>query len=259
MQRSFALVAVLSLGIPAIAHPQTPLHWTENGTSATASTAEPPSSSTLPAELRGDLAMARQEYVSAIAAYREAPSGSPEVWDKMGMAWHHLFAFDEARRDYQRALHLRPDYPEALNNLGAVYYAKKDFHKAVKYYNKAIRLNPKAASVYSNLGTAYFALGKTEQGLGAYRTAFTLNPRVFDERSSLMVNESLKPRDRAQQDFCLARIFAASGKNTEAIDYLRKALNEGFDDRKKLLEDQMLASLRTTPEFSRLMDEEQIR
>jgi tetratricopeptide (TPR) repeat protein len=210
-------------------------------------------------ELRGDLAMAHQQYLQAIDAYSQEPNKSAAIWNKMGMAYHHLFAVDQARRDYERALQIRPDYPEALNNLGAIYYAKKNYGKAIKYYSKALRFDPKSAAVYSNLGTAYFARGKVTLGIDAYRNAFALDPRVFESTSTLLVNESLPAHDRAQQDYCLALLFAQSGKNQEAIEYLRKALNEGFTDRRKILEDQTLASLRTTPEFNQLMTEEKLR
>jgi len=253
MQRSCALVAALVLGIPAFAVSQSLV----SAPAPTLASPGPATPATLTPEFLGDLAMARGEYMAAIAAYQKSPQ-SAQVWDKMGMAWHHLFAFDAARRDYQQALRLRPDYPAALNNLGAVYYSKKDYRRAVKYYRKALRLDPNSPSTLSNLGTAYFALGKENEGLDAYRSAFAGNPHVFDQRSALMVVESLPTKDRARQDYCLARIFAANGHNSEAIDYLRKALNEGFDNR-KLLDDQMLASLRSTAEFSQLMAEQKPR
>ncbi len=211
----------------------------------------------LPPETRGDLAMAHQEYLQAIDAYNQVPGKSAVVWNKLGMAYHHLFAMEQARRDYERALHLRPNYPEVLNNLGAVYYAKKNYKKAIRYYRKAIAIDPRSAPIYSNLGTAWFARGKTEEGIEAYRTAFMLDPKVFETDSPLLVNEALPAHERALQDFCLARLFAASGKKEEAIEFLRKALDEGFTDRKRILDDQTLASLRTTPEFTQLMVEQQ--
>jgi len=210
-------------------------------------------------EIRGDLAMAHQQYLQAIDAYSQVPDKTAALWNKLGMAYHHLFAMDQARRDYQRALQLRPDYPEALNNLGAIYYAKKNYKKAIHYYEGALRFAPKSAPIYSNLGTAWFARGKVEPGIEAYRTAFALDPKVFQSGSALLVNEALPAHDRAQQDYCLAKLFAESGKNEEAIEYLRKALDEGFTDRRKILEDQTLASLRTTPEFAQLMTEQKVR
>lgn len=217
------------------------------------------SATVLTPEIRGDLAMAHQQYLQAIDAYSQTPEENAVIWNKLGMAYHHLFAVDEARRDYQRALRLRPDYPEALNNMGAIYYAKKSYKKAIRYYEKAIHFDPKSAPIYSNLGTAWFARGKMKEGIEAYRTAFALDPKVFESDSALLVNESLPAHERALQDFCLARLFAASGRNDEAIEYLRKALDEGFTDRKKILEDETLASLRTTPQFAELMNEQKLR
>lgn len=210
-------------------------------------------------ELRGDLAMARQQYLAAIEAYREAPANSAIIWNKLGIAYHHLFAMDEARRDYERALRLRPDYPEALNNLGAIYYARHSYRRAQKLYEEAIRLDPRSASIYSNLGTDYFAERKPKQAIAAYQAAFALDPHIFAESSPSLVSEALPARDRAEEDYCLAELFAKAGRNADAIDYLRRALNEGFGDRKKILRDQTLASLRLTPEFSQLMAEQKLR
>jgi tetratricopeptide (TPR) repeat protein len=78
-------------------------------------------------EARGDLYLARGEYEQAIEAYQQAPR-TAEVWDKMGVAWHHLDAIGEARHDYQRALLIRPNYPEAINNLGATYFAQRNYN-----------------------------------------------------------------------------------------------------------------------------------
>ena len=189
----FALVAFLAAPAGTLAFamdPQLPI-----------STAQPAQASSvsvdLTPEMRGDLAMAHQQYLQAIDDYSQTPNKSAVIWNKMGMAYHHLFAMDEARRDYQRALQLRPNYPEALNNLGAVYYARKNYGKAIRYYHKALQYDPKSASIYSNLGTAWFAKGKVNEGIEAYRTAFLLDPKVFESGSALLVNEaSARPRPR---------------------------------------------------------------
>src|SRR6202012_2634024 len=128
-----------------------------------------------------------------------------------------------------------------------------ELRKAEKYYNRSLRLNPKSAAVYSNLGTTYFAERKVSQGIAAYRTAFALNPRIFEESSPQLVTEKLPVHARAEQDFCLAKLFAEAGHYDRAIDFLRRALNEGFDDRKEILQDETLASLRAQPAFAQLM------
>ncbi len=265
MQRCFALAAQITLtailALPAAssacAETSQPQQSAPQLTVARTAPVSAVAPVDLPPELRGDLAMAHQEYLRAIDAYSQVPDKTAITWNKLGMAYHHLFAMDEARRDYQRALHLHPDYAEALNNLGAIYYARKNYKKAIRYYRKAIAIDPQSATIYSNLGTAWFARGKSTDGIEAYRTAFALDPTVFASDSALLVNEGLDSHERALQDFCLAKLFAASGRNEEAIDFLRKALDEGFTDRKKILADQTFASLRATPQFARLMTEQQ--
>jgi tetratricopeptide (TPR) repeat protein len=241
------LVAAMTAPAAITAHGAAPQMSPHSTTSA---------SVTLPPETLGDLALARQEYIQAIADYEQIPHKSADVWNKIGIAYHHLFAYKIARHDYERALHMRPDFPQALNNLGAVYYAGKKYGKSIKYYRKSLRLDPNSAAVYSNLAVAYFAQDKVPQGVEAIRAAFDIDPNIFSMDSPQLVSSALPAHDRAEQDFCLARLFAQSGNFSEAITFLRRALNEGFSDQKKLLQDRTLASLRATPEFAELMAEQ---
>lgn len=210
----------------------------------------------LPPEARGDLMMARGQYVAAIKAYREAPQNSAAVWNKMGMAWQHLFAIDQAKKDYQRALRLKPRYPEAMNNLGTIYYARKDYGEAERLYRRALKLMPRSAAVYNNLGAAYFAQGNYKKGAKAYRTAFAIDPAVFGNGSFHSVSALGSVQQLAVQDYCLAELFAQAGMNERAIEYLRKALGEGFSDRKRMKKDHAFSSLRKTAAFAQLMKEE---
>lgn len=227
------------------------------GTALQISPPTPPGTGiTLSPEMAGDLAIARQQYIEAIEDYEQVPRKDAVIWNKIGIAYHHLFAYNVALHDYERALHLRPNYPQALNNLGAIYYAKKKYGKAEKYYRKSIRLDPNSAAVYSNLAVAYFAQDKVALGVAAIRSAFALDPEIFAADPSQFVSSALPAHDRAEQDFCLARLFAQAGNFHEAIKFLRSALDEGFSDQKKLLQDRTLASLRATPEFAQLMSEQ---
>ena len=196
--------------------------------------------------------MARRQYVAAIKAYQEGPKDSAVLWNKIGMAYQHLFAIDEARSDYQKALHLRHRYPEVLNNLGTISFMQKEYGDAEKLYRKALKAEPRSAVVYSNLGTAYFAQNKFKKGMDAYQKAFSLDPLVFADPQS-GIPGSTSSQDRAHEDFCIAELFAKAGMQDQAIEYLRKAMNEGFNNRKELMQDEEFASLRTTPAFVALI------
>jgi tetratricopeptide (TPR) repeat protein len=204
-------------------------------------------------EQQGDLLMARGSYAAAIDAYQHASLRSATVWNKMGMAYHHLFAFEEARKHYQTALVLNPRYPEALNNLAAVYHTEHNYKRAEGIYKQALKYAPNSAVTYCNLGTAYFTDHKYKQGAKAYQKALALDPNVFDISRNQMVEDGSSRSQLILVYYNLAKAYATVGKNENALTYLRKALDAGYKDRRHLMEDKEFAELRKTPEFHQLL------
>lgn len=202
--------------------------------------------------------MANRKYVEAINAYQSAPPNSATLWNKLGVAYHHLFAFREAKRDYEQALRLNPKYAEALNNLGSICYEEKNYGRAEKLYKKALKITPDAAVTYSNLGTAYFAHKKYQQGTQAYQKALSLDPGIFERDSLGKIEHQGPPGQRATLSYYLAKTYAQAGMTDKALLYLRKAFDNGFNDRKKLMEDQEFSALRKTPEFRKLLQDENL-
>src|SRR5271157_409199 len=118
------LVLTFALAGLCSAAAQTPPGAMRDGTGAQP---PPPSQSpgALPPEMRGDIFMARKMYREAIDAFGEGPAKDPVLRNKTGIAYHQLLQLDNARKYYDQAVKLKPDYAEAINNLGTVYYAKK--------------------------------------------------------------------------------------------------------------------------------------
>ena len=205
-------------------------------------------------ERRGDIFMARKMYREAIELYSEAPQDSAVVWNKMGIAYHQMTQLDAAMKRYQRSIRLDPKYPEAINNLGTIYYAEKRYGKATQYYKRALKLAPESASIYSNLGTAYFARRKYKEAAETYDIALKLDPEIFEHHSTygVLLQES-SVAERAKFHFYLAKTYAKAGQNERALQCIRKALEEGFSERKRLLEDPEFTALRNLPEFKELL------
>lgn len=216
----------------------------------------PGSSLSFPAQLSsapdGDLLLARGQFIEAIDAYSHLPVDA-DTLNKIGVAWHHLSALGQAKKNYEMALSLRPDFPEAINNLGSTCFVERNYREALRMYQRAFALEPRSAIIAANLGTAYFAEDKYSQGLAAYRKAWSLDPSVLDFNPLDMVEGSTPKRVRARRDYSLAQIFAEQGVDDHAIDYLRRAVADGFRDWKRLLRDPAFAHLRDTPEFASLM------
>jgi tetratricopeptide (TPR) repeat protein len=207
---------------------------------------------------QGDLYMARREYVSAIRAYQHAELQKSITWTKIGVAYHHLFAMDEAMKAYQMAIRIDSHNADALNNVGAVYHAKHDYKKAAKYYKKALKYNPHSAAVYCNLGTTYFADHKYKDAEKAYGHAFAIDPNAFNHDTNASIDEGSTKEERIAQNYYLARAFARAGQREQALMYLRKAFNEGFRDSRKLKDERDFAMLRTTLEFKQLIAEQKL-
>lgn len=216
-----------------------------------ASQAEP-----LSPERRGDIFMARKMYREAIDQYRQCEQNAV-ILNKTGIAYHQLTNLGTAKKYYGRAIRLNPKYPEAVNNLGTVYYAQKSYRRAVGQYKKALLLSPESASVYSNLGTAYFARKQYKEAAEVYRKALSIDPEVFEHRSSygVMLQER-NVEERAKFHYYLAKTYAQAGMNDRAISYIRKALEEGFKERKKFVEEPEFAALQELPEFKEVIASE---
>lgn len=216
-----------------------------------------PAASSLSPEQRGDILMARKMYREAVDVYREGPKDSALLHNKTGIAFHQMLNFNAAKGEYERAVKLKPDYSEAINNLGTIYYAQKNYRKSIRFYKHAIKIAPQSASVYSNLGTAYFARKNYKEATKNYQTALSLDPEVFEHRSSygtLLQERSVA--DRAKFHYYMAKTYAHAGMPDRALIYIRKALEEGFTERKKFLEEAEFSELRANPEFQQLLASE---
>jgi len=213
----------------------------------------------LSAEMRGDIFMARKMYREAIETFREGSPKDPVLQNKIGIAYHQMVQLDTARKFDRQAIRLKPDYVEAINNLGTIYYGKKSYRRAITYYNRALRLIPeevRAASIYMNLGTALFARKRYDDATQAYQHAMRLDPDVFERHGNFGVMlEERSVEERAKYHFYLAKLYAKGGRNELAMQYLRKALEEGYKD-KKLAETPEFATIRELPEFKELLARE---
>jgi tetratricopeptide (TPR) repeat protein len=228
---------------------RTPLALTLFSVCAAAQTSPPP---TITTEERADLYMVRKMYREAIDTYRTA-GDTAALWNKIGIAYHQLGQKEAARRSYERAIKLDKRDADAINNLGTIYYSEKKYRTAIARYNKAISISPGTASYWSNLGTAYYARGRFDEMTKAYTRAIQLDPDVFEIHGSVgtrMLDRSVA--DKARYHYEIARMYATAGKNDLAIQYLRKALEEGFKETDKL-QSKEFSALRETQEFKDLM------
>ena len=222
-------------------------------------TIDPPSPDATAADLekRADELRAEKLYLDAMDYYRAALAKGPRsaiVLNKMGITEIGMQRYHDAKKSFDQAIKIDRKFADAYNNLGVVYYEERKYGPAVKQYRRAIALNDSAASFYSNLGAALFARKEFEAAVQAYQKAVELDPDVFERTSRTGVQAQLpSPEDRARYDYTVAKLYAKMGFSDRSLEYLKKALEEGYKDFKNVYKDSEFAELRKDKRFADLM------
>lgn len=92
---------------------------------------------------------------------------------------------EEAIAQFQRALALRPDYPEALNYLGAALARRGEPEAAVPMFRRAVELSPALPHARTNLATALAQSGRIGEAIVEYREVVRLTPDDLQARINL--------------------------------------------------------------------------
>ena len=207
-------------------------------------------------EKTGDELRSKKAFTDAIDYYRVAmkQADSAELHNKTGIAYLQLLQLKVAEKEFNRAIKMNHSYAEALNNLGVIFYMRKKYDKAIKEYEKALKLNDSAASFHSNLGMAYFEKKEFERASAELMRALDLDPQIF-ERQALggIAARMASPEDRARYAYTLARIYARQGINDRSLEYLKKAVEEGYAHINDVYKDEVFVQLRKDPRFAAVM------
>ena len=219
--------------------------------------ARPPQTKELTLEERADIFMARKNYEDAADYYyrslKLASFKNPVVWNKLGIAYQVQTKYNSAQKAYNNAVRVNKNFPEAWNNIGTVYCMEKKYGKSVKYYQRAIDIMGNNASFHLNLGTSYYHLKKFDLAVAEYRTALGIDPKVMAQESAVgtVVHAS---GTGVEFYFYLAKAYASIGDADEAVRYLRRALEDGFSDQKRITGDPDFNKISNYPAFVELMN-----
>ena len=114
---------------------------------------------------------------------------------------------DNAIREFEIALHLRPQDTGFQTNLGVAYLQKTDFDAAAAQFQSALQSSPSNTTLHYDLGLALKLKDKLPEAVAEFRTAEQLDPRQADVHYTLGVTLW------QQGDFA-----AAAGELQAAID-----------------------------------------
>jgi tetratricopeptide (TPR) repeat protein len=222
-------------------------------------TVDPPAKDATVADLdaRGDQLRTMKLYLDALDFYRAALAkepNSPKLLNKIGITELMMQRYREAKKSFEQSIKADRKFADAYNNLGVVMYEGKRYSAAVKEYRRAIAMDATSASFFSNLGAALFSKKEFDAAVTAYQHALEIDPDVFARTSRGGVQAQLpSPDDRAHYDYTVAKLYAKMGFSDQSLEYLRKAMEEGYKDFKDVYKDVEFAELRKDKRFADLV------
>lgn len=251
----FVILFLLPVGmVRAQQVPNPPGDVSRSGQTNTQAGDNPPAAPPLTAEMRGDILVARKDYLLAARTYEEILQKDPRnapLLNKIGICYQQLGDADRARRYYQKAAKADKKYASAINNLGTLDYMEKRYGKAIKSFKRALVLQGEQAGVYSNLGYAYCGTKDFRRAQEAFSKALALDPQVFDGKGGTGPIVQQRPAgDLGALYFTVARSYAKAGDAEHAARYLKMSRDDGYKG---------FRSAQKDPDFARVIGDPRVQ
>jgi serine/threonine protein kinase/Flp pilus assembly protein TadD len=194
------------------------------------------------------------DFESAIRYYRQAVQYSAtndKAFESLGRALEEANRFDEAEKEYLRAIDLKPDDWGPQSWIAGFYdNARHDYQKALLHYNSALNLSKDNARVHSSVASAFSNLGEYEMAVKSLEEAARLRPWASRPVSNLGVTylmwgkfeKALPELEKAFQlerpgdldvnyriTGNLARVYGLMHQTEKAREMYELAINQGND------------------------------
>jgi tetratricopeptide (TPR) repeat protein len=151
--------------------------------------------------LRGNVDDAAKEFQAALALR----PNEPELHEALGELYLEHNSYDDAQPELERALALDPSRTHALYLLGKLYVRKHENERALPYLERAVRLQPDLAEANSLLGTAYVRLRQFADAVPKLEKAAPSDHYGSVHYQLFLAYRKLGQTDRAQKELALSQ------------------------------------------------------
>lgn len=221
--------------------------------------------------------VSKEDYINALDYAERALSMSPEDYDVIDLKadiLSRLGRYKECLVERDRYVAQYPEYPVAYLSRADDLLSARRFNEAIEDYNTAIVLAPTLAEypyLLMRRGDAFRLTGQTENANRDYESLLHV------EKDSVLTSESWTPfaysglgnSDKAIEtiqfiiandttDICgnlynAACVYARLGKTSEAIQYLKDAIEKGYRNFSHIETDYDLDCIRELPEYQNIV------
>ena len=141
----------------------------------------------------------------------------------------------EAINHYYAAIRLNPNNAEAHFLLGNILVGKGRFNRALAHFNQTLRIDKDSARTHTNIGYTLHKQGKKDAAIRHCLEAIRLKP---DRSIDAYYN--------------LACIYAVNNETQKSVEWLKKAIDKGFNKWDLMKSDKDLDNIRQTLYFKGL-------
>jgi len=176
----------------------------------------------------------------------------------------------EAVSHYAEALRLEPDHARARQNLEEASAALTRIDKDIARTQKTLKRKPGNPALHCKLGNLWFSKGASDKAIAEYQKALAIAPESIQALYSLAMvytvatkeydkalpllhkTITLRP-DAVNAYYGIAHIYARQHKTEESIDWLRQAVERGFNNWELLKTDKGWESIRGSSSYQKLI------
>lgn len=165
---------------------------------------------------RGAQALNHQDYLEAKRNFQQAIELYPEydlAYNNLGVALMELGQKDAGERAFAKAVELNASFPRALVNLAKVQLQRKDYKHAEDYLQKALATDPLNAQVYFLLAQVHFFNAQYDAAIADVKKMHALTHAEY-----------------AMAHYLAAKAYQEQGKAAEARAELETFLSEDPKD-----------------------------
>ncbi len=108
----------------------------------------------------------------------------------VGSALNELGRYEEAMKQFDTALNIKPNFAAAYANMGVAAMGQKEYRQAVSFLTKAVEFDRRSATAYANLGQAYIELNRDDEAEQTLLHALELDPYLIQAHIALATIET---------------------------------------------------------------------
>jgi tetratricopeptide (TPR) repeat protein len=185
---------------------------------------------------KGIIFLRQKRTDKALASFKKALVHDPDNQETRQLVQHIEAKLTTEEQHLLQELEKNPNNDGLRVQLGKIYQAQNLSGKAIEQYKLVIRQHPESIETLYCLASTYADQGEYSIAISCIEQAMSYQP------------------DNPAHDYNMACLFARQNQTSAAIEWLKKAMDKGYENWDKIQMDEDLQSIRNTSGFKRLIE-----